>query len=53
MGAVRHWSDVVAEMSQHPSTEAVYSTSATHTALDTHERYHPDTVARLQTPADR
>jgi len=48
MGAVRHWSDVVAEMKHDPSTEAVYSTSASHTALDTHERYHPDTVARLR-----
>jgi hypothetical protein len=48
MGAARHWADVVNEMRNDGSTEAVYATSAAKPTLTLDERYHPDTVARLR-----
>ena len=48
MGAAEHWSDVVDAYSKHPSTEAVYATSASAPALTIEQRYHPDVVERLR-----
>lgn len=47
-GAATNWSVVVEKLSSDPSTEAVYSTSASHPRLTIQERYHPDMVAKMK-----